>query len=76
MPCYDGMTDNAEMKRREIARTISRLTDMLCRMCKERQKESKDLPLDIAEWYAVHQAWDEIREKRGMDALKHNHGDV
>ncbi len=71
MPCYDGMAEQyEEMKRLDMVRAVSKLSDMLCRLCTLRQMELKELPVDIAEWFAVHRAWDEIRKERGLDAPK------
>lgn len=76
MPC-NAWGEDLHPEKQEITRlmgVVNGLTEMLCRMCHAVDKES--LPQDIGEWFAVHLAWDEIREKRGMDASKHNHGDV
>lgn len=70
MPCYDSRSDDechdAKQRARDLMVAVNKLTDIACRLCHMIGEEK--LPQDISEWFAVHLAWDDIREKRGLDA--------
>ncbi len=67
MPCADNGESEYYERRRFIdaKAALDNLADKLCRLCGKYKADSESWPFDIQEWWAVHQALDELRGKHG-----------